>query len=41
MFQNYKIAVVIPAYNEENLITPTIEGIPDFVDKIIVINDIP
>jgi len=39
MFNNYKIAVVIPAYNEEKLIKTTILDIPDIVDEIIVIND--
>ncbi len=39
MFKNYKVSVVIPAYNEEVLIKQTIETIPDFIDKIIVIND--
>lgn len=39
MYQNYKIAVVIPAYNEEKLINSTINTIPNFVDRIIVIND--
>jgi glycosyltransferase involved in cell wall biosynthesis len=39
MHLDKKIAVVIPAYNEEKLIQKTIESIPDFVDKIIVVND--
>lgn len=30
---------MIPAYQEELLIGPTIESVPDFVDKIYVIND--
>jgi glycosyltransferase involved in cell wall biosynthesis len=33
------IAVVVPAYNEELLIGTTLQGIPDFVDKIVVIDD--
>ncbi len=33
------LAVVIPAYNEETLIGRTIEGIPDYVDKIVVVDD--
>lgn len=31
--------MVIPAYNEEKLINPTLEGVPDIVDKIYVIDD--
>ena len=34
-----KIAVIVPAYNEELLIEKTLKSIPIFVDKIIVIND--
>src|ERR1017187_6472926 len=39
MYRNMTTAVVIPAYNEELLIRRTVEGIPDFVDCIIVVND--
>ncbi len=39
MFQNKKIAVVIPAFNEERLIAKTIETLPVFVDRIIVVDD--
>ncbi len=39
MYKAYKIGVVIPAYNEENHIKDTIETIPDFVDRIYVIDD--
>ena len=39
MYQDKSIAVVVPAYNEERLIGKTVQGIPGFVDKIIVIND--
>lgn len=39
MIDNKKIAVVIPAFNEENLIERTINGIPDFVDQIVVVDD--
>ena len=34
-----KIAVIVPAFNEELLIEKTLYSIPTFVDKIIVIND--
>lgn len=36
---NKKIAVIVPAYNEEVLIEKTLNSIPTYVDKIIVIND--
>jgi glycosyltransferase involved in cell wall biosynthesis len=39
MRENFTIGVVIPAYNEEKLILKTLSGIPDYVDKIIVVND--
>ena len=39
MYQDKKVAVVVPAYNEEKLIRNTIQTIPQFVDKIIVIDD--
>ncbi len=34
-----KIAVIVPAYNEELLIEKTINSIPQIVEKIVVIND--
>jgi glycosyltransferase involved in cell wall biosynthesis len=39
LYKGYNIAVSIPAYNEELLISETLEGIPDYVDKIFVVND--
>lgn len=39
MFNNKTIAVVIPAYNEENQIKKVIETMPDFVDRIVIVND--
>lgn len=39
MYKNNKIAVIVPAYNEEELILETLNGIPDYVDTIVVIND--
>jgi glycosyltransferase involved in cell wall biosynthesis len=39
VYKEKTIAVVVPAYNEENLITKTITSIPELVDKIIVAND--
>jgi glycosyltransferase involved in cell wall biosynthesis len=39
MFLEKKIGVVIPAYNEERLIGKVIGTMPDFVDRIIVVDD--
>ena len=33
------VAVVVPAYNEESLIGVVIKTMPDFVDRIVVVND--
>lgn len=39
MLNNKTIAVVVPAYNEEKQIGIVIETMPDFVDRIIIVND--
>lgn len=39
MYKKKKIAVVIPAFNEEILIQPLLKTIPKFVDFIIVVDD--
>ena len=39
MLNNQTIAVVVPCYNEETQIGMVIETMPDFVDRIIIIND--
>lgn len=39
MYKRKKIALVIPAYNEEKLIKPTLEHIPKSIDRIYVIDD--
>ena len=39
MYKNKKICVVVPAYNEEKLIGRVIETMPDYVDKIVVVDD--
>lgn len=39
MYKNNKITVVIPAYNEQLLLKKTIDSVPEFVDKIVVIDD--
>jgi len=38
-YRGYRIAVVVPAYNEELLIEETLTTIPEFVEKIYVIDD--
>ena len=40
MYKDKKVGVVVPAYNEEKLIGKVIRTIPDFVDKIIVVDDV-
>lgn len=39
MYRGKAIGVVVPAYNEELLISKVIQTIPDYVDKIYVIDD--
>ncbi|MBN1122373.1 MAG: glycosyltransferase family 2 protein [Anaerolineae bacterium] len=39
MYEQLKIGVVVPAYNEEVLIRRTLEGMPDYVDSIVVVDD--
>ena len=39
MYKNKTIAVVVPAYNEEQQITMVVESMPDFVDRIIIVDD--
>lgn len=39
MINNKTVAVVVPAYNEEQQIRLVIDTMPDFVDRIIVVND--
>ncbi len=38
-YRHKKVAVVIPAHNEEVLIGATLESIPDFICRIYVVND--
>jgi glycosyltransferase involved in cell wall biosynthesis len=39
MYADKRIAVVVPAYNEERLIGQTLTTMPDYVDHIIVVDD--
>lgn len=39
MYKNKSVATVVPAYNEELLISRVIETMPDFVDYIVIVND--
>jgi glycosyltransferase involved in cell wall biosynthesis len=39
MYRNQRIAVVVPAHNEETQIARVIDTMPDFIDTIIIIND--
>jgi glycosyltransferase involved in cell wall biosynthesis len=34
-----RVAVVVPAHDEERLIAATVAGIPDFVDRVLVVDD--
>ena len=39
MLFNKTVAVVVPAYNEEKQIARVLATMPEFVDRIIVVND--
>ena len=39
MYKKLKVSLVIPAYNEQRLIGPTLEGVPKIVDRVYVIDD--
>jgi glycosyltransferase involved in cell wall biosynthesis len=39
MYRGLKVAVVVPAHNEERLIGRTVSTMPDLVDHILVVND--
>ena len=39
MLNNKTVAVVVPCYNEETQIEQVVNTMPDFVDRIIAVND--
>jgi glycosyltransferase involved in cell wall biosynthesis len=39
MYKDKTVCVVVPAYNEEKLIGRVIETMPDYVDKVVVVDD--
>lgn len=39
MYKDKTVAVVVPAFNEEDQIGHVIDTIPDFVDRIVIVND--
>ena len=39
MLKNNKISVVVPCHNEETQIESVVKGIPEYIDKIILIDD--
>jgi glycosyltransferase involved in cell wall biosynthesis len=39
MLEGKRVAVVVPAHNEQQLVVATLEGMPGFVDRIFVVDD--
>lgn len=40
MYKDNTVAVVVPAYNEEKLISKVIETTPDYVDHLVIVDDL-
>ena len=39
MYQNHRLGIVVPAYNEAEIIAETLAGMPDIADRIYVVDD--
>jgi glycosyltransferase involved in cell wall biosynthesis len=39
VYNGLRVAVVVPAYNEERLIARTLTGLPPFVDRVLLVDD--
>jgi glycosyltransferase involved in cell wall biosynthesis len=39
MLEGKRVAIVVPAFDEERLIGPTLAGVPEFVDRVFVVDD--
>ena len=39
MFEGKRVAVVVPAHDEEHLVATTIAGVPALVDRIVIVDD--
>ena len=39
MYRDNKVGLTIPAYNEERLIGPTLDAVPEIIDVVYVVND--
>ncbi|MBN2331321.1 MAG: glycosyltransferase family 2 protein [Candidatus Aenigmarchaeota archaeon] len=39
MYKKLRVSLVIPAYNEQKLIIPTLKGVPRYVDRVYVVDD--
>ncbi len=40
MYKSKSVCIVVPAYNEETQIKKVIETLPDYVDKIVIVDDL-